>query len=108
MTGKMAGQQQQRPVSVHVLSSEMIKISAGATDQKIKVPKPVPLRVKAGADGSAGASDSSPSTDDVKPPFNRSTSDPSSTTPSRLIVNPTNNSSAFPSARNLLKFIFFF
>lgn len=81
----VAGKMGQRPVSVHVLSSEMIKINP---DQKIKTPKPVPLRVKA-SDGSAATSDSSPgttpSTDDVKPPFNRSTSDPSSN-PSRLIV----------------------
>ncbi|KAI9563176.1 hypothetical protein GHT06_010634 [Daphnia sinensis] len=85
----VAGKMGQRPVSVHVLSSEMIKHNpiSPMLDRKLKTPKPVPLRLK-NADGSA-VSDSSPgttpSTDDVKPPFNRSTSDPSST-PSRLII----------------------
>lgn len=101
----VAGKMGQRPVSVHVLSSETIKHKpiSPMLDRKMKTPKPVPLRLK-NADGSA-VSDSSPgttpSTDDVKPPFNRSTSDPSST-PSRLIV-----TKAFHTSFSSLYFISF-
>ena len=79
----VAGKMGQRPASVHVLSSELIKPISPLLDRKKKAPKPVPLRLKAseGSDSSPGT----PSTDDAKPPFNRSTSDPNGT-PSKSTV----------------------
>lgn len=81
----VAGKMGQRPVSVHVLSSEVIKPVSPLPDRKKMTPKPVPLRFKA-SDGSTDSSPGTPSTDDAKPPFSRSTSDPNGTPASKTTV----------------------
>lgn len=82
----VAGKMGQRPASVHGAVTTAEGSISPLLERKKKTPKALPFRVKT-SDGSA-ASDSSPgtpSTDDVKPPFNRSTSDPNGI-PSKLAV----------------------
>lgn len=85
----VAGKMGQRPVSVHGLSPELIKPISPLLDRKKKAP--IPLIVKA-SDGSAAdeSSPGTPSTDDAKPPFNRSTSDPNGAPPKATVKSELN------------------
>lgn len=80
----VAGKMGQRPASVHVLPSDSSSAISPLMERKKKAPKTVPLRVKA-PDASTDSSPGTPSTDDAKPPFTRSTSDPNGT-PAKLLV----------------------
>lgn len=78
VAGKMG--QPQRPVSVHVLTTDspnLDKPSSPLLERKIKkAPKPIPIRINKTSETSDSSTGGTPSCDDVKPPFNRSTSEP--------------------------------
>lgn len=91
VAGKMG--QQPRPISVHVLTTDNPTDSPAKSVSPLlerktkKAPKPVPLRIKKPSEASESSS-GTPSTDDVKPVFNRSTSEPNGNKPTQVTSKP--------------------